>query len=151
MYINGGESGPTNETKKTDLKTSLPTTSTSTGVILKTVQTGYPINPQSLVAPSADDGNISTDVDARLQSELKKYRVSSDRNSQQLRAELVRLARGGIAKSQQHDSNYQGRRYKSDFSEEKLPYHLPHVMLNLHKVDSRTFEKESYHIIYLGL
>ncbi|KAG8285670.1 hypothetical protein J6590_075949, partial [Homalodisca vitripennis] len=60
--------------------------------------------------PSADDGNISTDLDARaswvykltkpqLQSELNKYGVSCDGNSQQLREELVRLARGGISKS----------------------------------------------------
>ncbi|KAG8300353.1 hypothetical protein J6590_078522 [Homalodisca vitripennis] len=59
---------------------------------------------------AADDGNISTDLDARaswvykltkpqLQSELNKYGVSCDGNSQQLREELVRLARGGISKS----------------------------------------------------
>ncbi|KAG8256398.1 hypothetical protein J6590_069570 [Homalodisca vitripennis] len=112
MYINGGESGTTSDTKKTDSKTTKlpPTTSTSTGVIPKTVQTGHPINPQTLLTPSADDGNISTDLDARvswvykltkpqLQAELNKYGVPNDGNSQQLRAELVRLARGGIAKS----------------------------------------------------
>ncbi|KAG8289662.1 Glutamate receptor ionotropic, kainate 1 [Homalodisca vitripennis] len=112
MYINGGESGTTSDTKKTDSKTTKPppTTSTSTGVIPKTVQTGHPINPQTLVTPSADDGNISTDLDARvswvykltkpqLQAELNKYGVPNDGNSQQLRAELVRLARNGITKS----------------------------------------------------
>ncbi|KAG8299202.1 hypothetical protein J6590_106836, partial [Homalodisca vitripennis] len=112
MYINGGESSTTSDTKKTDSKTTKPppTTSTSTGVIPKTVQTGHPINPQTLVTPSADDGNISTDFDARvswvykltkpqLQAELNRYGVPNDGNSQQLRAELVRLARGGIAKS----------------------------------------------------
>ncbi|KAG8324081.1 hypothetical protein J6590_100754 [Homalodisca vitripennis] len=35
----------------------------------------------------------------QLQSELNEYGVPSDGNSQQLRAELVRVARGGIGKS----------------------------------------------------
>ncbi|KAG8249879.1 hypothetical protein J6590_008999 [Homalodisca vitripennis] len=57
---------------------------------------------KTLVTPSSDDGNISTDVDSiirwvyklskpQLQSEINKYG--------KLRAELVRLARDGIAKS----------------------------------------------------
>ncbi|KAG8285667.1 hypothetical protein J6590_075946 [Homalodisca vitripennis] len=68
------------------------------------VDARFPNSPASCttrikLSPLHERGKGPKFTKPQLQSELNEYGVPSDGNSQQLRAELVRVARGGIGKS----------------------------------------------------